>query len=328
MDGVALDRLPRKVAIGTVILEQADPYPGEVELGSKLATVVDQMARQAKSQTSRGRLDLVVFPENVASPVGELAADSAVALDGPFFTTLARVAREYQTYVVVGAVLVEKDRGETVHSNSAVLLNRDGGVSGVYRKVHPVAKVGRDDLEGGVTPGNAYPVFQCDFGLLGMQICWDIVYPDGWQALASLGAEIISWPSASPATILPAARAASHRYYVVAGARRDNATVYEPTGLAAARVEGPSRSVLVHEVDLSFVVLGWSSFLRNGAALTERFGDRVGYHYSSREDIGLFWSNDNTTSIDTFIAEIGGESIDSQIDRNAKLQRLARRSTN
>ena len=325
VDG-AVERLPRKVVTGTVVLGRADPYPGEAELGAKFGALVDRMAEQAKTQTSRGHLDLVVFPENAASPVGKLAAESAVALDGQFFTTLAGVARAHQTYIVVGAVLVEKDRGETLYSNSAVLLDRDGGVSGVYRKVHPVAKVGRDDLEGGVTPGDAYPVFPCDFGLLGMQICWDIVYTDGWQALGDQGAEIVAWPSASPATILPAARAARHRYYVVSSAWRDNATVYEPTGLVAARVEGPPSSVMVHELDLSHVVLGWSGFLQNGTALTERFGDRVGYHYSSREDIGLFWSNDNTTSIDTFVAEIGGEDIDHQIHRNAALQRFARRS--
>ena len=66
-----------------------------------------------------------------------------------------------------------------------------------YRKMHQVAVVGKDDLEGGVTPGGVTPVFACDFGKLGVQICWDIQFDDGWQALANAGAEIVAWPSAT-----------------------------------------------------------------------------------------------------------------------------------
>ena len=81
---------------------------------------------------------------------------------------------------------------------------------------------------------------------------------------------------------------------------REDATVYEPTGLVAAQVEGPGK-VLVHQLDLSHAVLGWSRPLRNGKALTERYGDKVGYHYEPREDLGLFWSNDPGTTIGAMV---------------------------
>ena len=149
-----------------------------------------------------------------------------------------------------------------------MLLDRRGEVAGVYRKVHPVAMVGRDDLETGITPGSEFPVFDCDFGKLGIQICWDIVFDDGWQALADKGAEIVVWPSASPATALPAARAGRHRYFVVSSCWRNNATIYEPTGLVAARVESPEKP-LVHQIDLSYAVLGWSAHLREGKAFRD-----------------------------------------------------------
>jgi hypothetical protein len=178
-------------------------------------------------------------------------------------------------------------------------------------------------LEGGITPGKEYPVSDCDFGKLGIQICWDIQFDDGWTALAKAGAEIVAWPTASPATVMPAARAAAHRYYVVSSTWRDNATIYEPTGLVAARVLPPER-VLIQEIDLSHAILGWSSFLKNGEALKEKFGDRVGFHYETREDVGLFWSNDPRTTIGEMIRSIGGEEIDAQIERNRRLQDAAR----
>ena len=64
---------------------------------------------------------------------------------------------------------------------------------------------------------------------------------------------------------------------IVSSAWRNNATVHEPTGMPAARAEPPA-GVRVHTLDLSFAVLGWSAFLKNGEALRGRFGDRVGFH--------------------------------------------------
>jgi hypothetical protein len=194
---------------------------------------------------------------------------------------------------------------------------------GIYRKAHPVAYVNSEELEGGITPGREFPVFTCDFGKLGVQICWDIQFADGWDALAKAGAEIVAWPTASPATVLPAARAAEHRYYVVSSTWRDNATVYEPTGMIASQILPPGK-VLVHELDLSYAILGWSSFLKNGEALREKFGNKVGFHYSTREDMGLFWSNDPSKTIGEMILSIRGEEIDSQVERNRRLHSAAR----
>jgi predicted amidohydrolase len=234
------------------------------------------------------------------------------------------LARKYRTYIIAPMDLAEDSPGGATCSNAAVLFDRKGEVVGIYRKRHPVAYVGRDDLEGGIAPGRDCPVFDCDFGRLGIQICWDIQYPDGWDALARGGAEIVAWPTASPATVLPAAYAARHRYYVVSSTWRDNATVYEPTGMVAARIEGSaSARVLVHEVDLSYAILGWSGFLKEGEALREKYGDRVGFHYDRREDMGLFWSNDPATTIGAMVRSIGGEDLDAQVDRNRRLQDAA-----
>jgi hypothetical protein len=159
------------------------------------------------------------------------------------------------------------------------------------------------------------------FGALARR--WDMVFDDGWQALADKGAEIVAWPSQSPATAQPAARAGRHRYYIVSSCWRNNATVYEPTGLVAARVETTAK-MLVHQIDLSFAVLGWSSRLRDGKALAEKYGDRVGYHYEPREDLGICWSNDPQTPIGTMIATLGLEELGAQIARNRRLQDAAR----
>ena len=119
------------------------------------------------------------------------------------------------SYILLPLDLAEEGPRGPIASNAAVLFDRKGEVAGIYRKLHPVAYVGSDELEAGITPGRHVPVFKCDFGNLGVQICWDIQFDDGWEALGRSGAEIVAWPTASPATVLPAARALRHRYYVV-----------------------------------------------------------------------------------------------------------------
>ena len=69
----------------------------------------------------------------------------------------------------------------------------------MYRKVHPVINLGADPLRGRHHPGPEFPVFDCDFGRLGIQICFDMVYDDGWAALARKGADLVVWPTQSPA---------------------------------------------------------------------------------------------------------------------------------
>ena len=84
-----------------------------------------------------------------------------------------------------------------------------------------------------------------------------------------------------------------------------NASIFEPgTGLVAARITEPKRT-LVHEIDLNYLILPWSSRLRNGAAFREAFGDRVGYRYSESEDRGVFWSNDPKRSIGEMARSLG-----------------------
>ena len=53
--------------------------------------------------------------------------------------------------------------------NTAVLIDRAGNLAGKYRKV----QLPYEEIEGGLTPGSDYPVFQTDFGTVGLMICYD-----------------------------------------------------------------------------------------------------------------------------------------------------------
>jgi hypothetical protein len=317
------DHPPRKVVVGTVIYGPYGDYHGLEDRIKVLSGIVDAMAAEAiKAYPSHG-LDLAVLPETIVTSTRGAASERAMPLQGQVLENVSTLARRHKTYLVVPLDLAEQGSSGPIYSNAAVLLDRHGAVAGVYRKAHPVALVGHDDLEGGITPGREFPVFDCDFGKLGIQICWDIVFDDGWQALADKGAEIVVWPSASPASVLPSSRAARHRYFIVSSCWRNNSTIYEPTGMVASRVETPGKP-LVRQIDLSYAVLGWSAHLRDGKAFADRYGDKAGYHYEPREDLGMFWSNDPAITVGSMLGSLGLEEIDVQIARNRRLQDAVR----
>ncbi len=317
------NRPPRKVVVGTVIYGPYGDYHGLQERIKVLSGFVDSMATSAIKAYPNHGLDLAVLPETCVTDTDGPPSRRAIPLQGQALESFGALARRHKTYLVVPLDLAEQSSAGAIYSNAAVLLDRRGAVAGIYRKAHPVALVGHDDLEGGIAPGREFPVFDCDFGKLGIQICWDIVFDDGWQALADKGAEIVVWPSASPATALPSSRAGRHRYFIVSSCWRNNSTIYEPTALVAARVETPGK-VLVHQIDLSYAVLGWSAHLRDGKAFSDKYGDKAGYHYEPREDLGMFWSNDPQITVGSMLSSLGLEEIDVQVARNRRLQDAAR----
>jgi predicted amidohydrolase len=314
------DRPPRKVLLGTVVSGyEIFKMPLDRRL-QRMDELADAVAAEARSSFPGKRLDLVILPESFLARPGDVMPQEAVRLE-EVQPRIAACASRLGSYMVVP--LLMQEAGEPVrYSNAAVLADRAGRVVGIYRKVHPVAAQGSDVLEGGTTPGRDFPVFDCDFGRVGMQICFDMLYPDGWQALASQGAEIVALASASPETVHPCLYALQHSYYIVSATPRDHSAVYSPLGLIEAQVTKPG--VLVHEIDLSYALVHWEAVLENGEALRRKFGDRVGFHYYDPEDNGIFWSNDPETPIGQMLGSLNLSETDESVQRIRMLEDKAR----
>jgi predicted amidohydrolase len=315
------NRLPHKVIVGTVVQGFWEEYPGLQKRLEQLEEIIDRMAEQSKKKYGRG-LDLAILPE--VAVTGEISGDigvRSVPFDGLVKEAFVRKARQQGCYIVVPMYLLE-DKDRKICSNVAILVGRKGEVVGTYRKLHLAVHVGSDSMEGGMTPGKEVPVFECDFGKLGIQICFDMEYDYGWNQLASKNVGLVAWPTQSPQTVHPASRALEHRYYIVSSTWRDNASVFEPTGKIVAQVKLPGQ-VLVEEVDLSYAILPWSSELQNGQALRKKYGDRVGFHYYEDEDCGLFWSNDPTVTIGQMVRSMGLAQAEDELQRIRKLYHKA-----
>ena len=311
------DLPPRKVIVGTCI---QGFWGKSADLDERLKLLcgrIDQMADTAKAQYGR-YMDLAVLPEEAVTfgRKGEPWVRS-LPFDGKIKAAFVAKARQYNSYLVVPMDLLE-DKEKKIATNSCILLDRKGKVVGIYRKVHLAVHINSESMEGGMTPGKTTPVFKCDFGKLGIQICFDMAFDDGWEALRRQGADLVVWPTASPTTVKGRMRAYNNRYYIVSSTFRDQAAVFEPTGMLTARIARP-KNILVQEIDLSYALLPWSPKLRDGKALKEKYGDKVGFRYYRPEDGGIFWSNDRNITIGEMVRSINVAEVGPERDRVLKL---------
>jgi N-carbamoylputrescine amidase len=117
----------------------------------------------------------------------------AESIPGPSTDTLSKVAAEAK--VVVIASLFER-RAAGLYHNTAAIINSDGALEGVYRKMH----IPDDPLyyeKFYFTPGDlGFKNFDTHFGRIGVLVCWDQWYPEGARLTALQGASVLFYPTA------------------------------------------------------------------------------------------------------------------------------------
>jgi beta-ureidopropionase len=116
--------------------------------------------------------------------------------DGPTTKLMQQLAARYSMVIVV-PIYEEDITG--VYYNTAAVIDADGTYLGKYRKTH-IPQVAGFWEKFFFKPGNlGYPVFHTAYCKLGVYICYDRHFPEGWRALALNGAEYIVNPSATVA---------------------------------------------------------------------------------------------------------------------------------
>ncbi|MEE2645456.1 MAG: nitrilase-related carbon-nitrogen hydrolase [Myxococcota bacterium] len=120
----------------------------------------------------------------------------AEPIDGPSTQRLAQLARQYNM-VIVSPILERDDRhGGTIH-NTAVVIGNRGNIIGKHRKNH-IPRVGDFNESTYYMEGDTgWPVFETQFGKIGINICYGRHHPLNWLMFGINGAEIVFNPSAT-----------------------------------------------------------------------------------------------------------------------------------
>jgi N-carbamoylputrescine amidase len=118
--------------------------------------------------------------------------DLAEPIPGPTVTSMQALAR---SLAVVLIVPIFEREAAGVYRNSAAVIDADGSLLGVYRKLH-IPDDPQYYEKYYFTPGDTFRVWQTKQAKIGTLICWDQWFPEGARITSLLGAEILFYPTA------------------------------------------------------------------------------------------------------------------------------------
>jgi predicted amidohydrolase len=147
--------------------------------------------------------------------------------DGPLCRLLSEKAKQYKTHVLCGNI----EKRDKHIFNTAVLFGRDGNFIGQYDKTHLTF----NELMEGYSCGDSYPVFDLDFGRIGIHICYDEWFPEVARYYAHKGAEILFLPVAGGKPITWRTRALDNGIYFVSAATTPPSMIISSSGAIIAQ---------------------------------------------------------------------------------------------
>jgi len=232
---------------------QIDPKLGEKDRNLEVC-----LARM--EDAARHGASILVLPE-CAIPgymwdSAEEAMPFAEEVPGPSTEALERACAGLGLHVVCG--LIERD-GDSLR-NAAVLVGPEGLV-GTYRKTH-LPFLGVDRF---VVPGDELPVWETPLGRIGVEICYDLRFPEVTRTLALAGADIVAHPTNFPVAariqteLITVARAAENRIYLLTANRSGKerwaefcgrTQIVDPYGTRLAETGETGEALLTAEIDV------------------------------------------------------------------------------
>lgn len=150
-------------------------------------------------QASQQGIDLVAFPETFLYVGTDHQAKhrAAQAIDGEIVQTFQHHASKLDISILLGSIYEKINHDNERLFNTSVLINRQGEVSGVYRKIHmcDAPSLGYNESDG-IKAGNTPVVVDHEIGKIGLTICYDVRFPELFRHLSANGAQIIFVPAA------------------------------------------------------------------------------------------------------------------------------------
>jgi len=301
-------KMPRKIWVSTIAFH-----------GTSKPTVEENLkaAHHLLEAACAVQPDIVCLPEVFASVGTEYEGVEEVAqpVPGPITDMAAEVARHHSTCVI--CPLMEARDGRVY--NSAVLIDRQGHIAGIYEKIHPVTSSSDYTvLEHGVTPGKEAKVFETDFGRLGILICFDINWPQEWAELKRQGAEVVFWPSAYNGGFPLQVYAFLHNYYVVSSTHGDS-RIIDLTGEILEQT-GRASPVVSAQIDLEKGLFHGDFNWAQLEPLRARYGRDVAVGIYHDEALMTIESHRQDLTVAQIIEEMGLELLPDYLARNEQAQ--------
>ncbi len=223
--------------------------------------------RKIKKSIKTTKADMYIFGEMFLTgyPCKDEYRDLAETVTGPSITELVKTAKQNTCYIIFGMPLRDQTVSGLIY-NSAILIHPDGTVD--YYNKWFLPNFGPFEERIYFDQGEEIPVFKTRFGTIGLQICYDIYFPELAKALVLQGADLLIYLSAAPnvtrkyfETLLPA-RALENTVYTIyvnlVGNQEDliywgGAQVYDPLAHQLIKTPYFEENICTIDLDLNLI---------------------------------------------------------------------------
>ena len=271
--------------IGTVTQEGMEPDTPE-NMAVKMLAFLEEMASF--------KPDIICLPETFPYLNMSFTAESIIKLAErkpyPLLNPYKKYARENQCYIICPIITYENNRCY----NTAVLVDRSGNIQDEYKKIHPAP----GEMVYGVHPGpDKAKVWDTDFGKIGVQICFDMQWNDGWQSLMDGEADIIFWPSAFSGNTLIKGRAWQCKTFTASSTNKGVARICDMTGEVIAATGQWNQQWICSPVNLNKRVVHSWPYVNKFDDVIKKYGRKVTITNYHEEEWSVFESNDPNIKI-------------------------------
>lgn len=255
------NKLPREVWIASI---------SQMGITAESSEEMVEKILQSMSELKAKSPDIICLPEVFATSniTKNYSLDEKVQVSLNAIEKISAYSRTNKCYTV--CPVYTSENGEVF--NSAVIIDRQGEKLGEYHKIH----LTEGEISMGLTPGNLTPpVFETDFGTIGVQICFDLLWDDGWKKLRDQAAEIVFLPSAFPGGQMVNAKAWQHKYAVVSSTRKHTSKICDITGAEVDITGIWSPGLICAPVNLEKAFLHLWPYVRRFPEIHKKYGREV-----------------------------------------------------
>jgi beta-ureidopropionase len=284
--GSAVDKSNREVWIAGF---------GQMDLVAETPAMMAEKAYKILQELIVYHPDFVVLPESFPYVMNyKLTVEEKVEISKGVQDRLSEFSKQNNCYSLCPAVT--SDNGKNY--NSIVVFDRKGKKIGEYHKIHAT------DVEikkRGITCGALFqPVIETEFGPVGIQICYDINWDDGWTMLRKQGAKIIFWCSAFDGGLMVNTKAWQHKCIVASSTLKNVSKLCDISGETIARTGIWQPNLYCAPVNLEKGFFPAYDFLKEYREIEQKYGRKVKITIHHEEE----WAIIECLSPEIFISDL------------------------
>jgi hypothetical protein len=267
--------------------------------------VIDFWEKELK-KVLKAKPDLIVLPE--FCDLSTAGVDYMKIRKGQVIRYFASVSRRNNCYIAFG--MGRRDK-KGYWRNSCVVLDRKGEIAGIYDKNFPTIA----EMNAGIKPSNNVQVIECDFGRIGVAICFDLNFEELRDNYARLKPDIIIYPSMSHGGVLQEMWAHTCQSYFIGSIYRDfPSEIRNPLGDVIA-----STNIIldyaVSRINLDVKIVPVAYNYENLIALKSKYGRTVKISKHEKDGTVLITSENKSISAEGMLKEFNIELFDEYLDR-------------